>query len=143
MIVEQIKKASIAALKEKNENVRNISSVVLNKIKLAEIALRTQEKELADADIVSILLKTQKELEEERENYLKVNNGQRAKLIEGQIEFIKGYLPKMLTEEEIEKIILTLEDKSVPSVMRHFKIYYAGKCDMRLVQKAVKKFNAR
>lgn len=141
MIVEQIKKASIAALKEKNENVRNISSVVLNKIKLAEIALRAQHKELADADVVPILIKTQKELEEEKENYLKVNNGERAKLIEGQIEFIKEYLPKMLTAEEIEKIVLTLEDKSIPSVMRHFKIYYAGKCDMRLVQETVKKLN--
>ncbi len=141
MIVEQIKKASVAALKEKNENVRNISSVVLNKIKLAEIALRTQSKELTDSDIVSILIKTQKELEEERDNYLKVKNSERANLILGQIEFIKQFLPKMLTENEIEKIISELEDKSIPSVMRHFKMNYAGKCDMRLVQEAIKKFS--
>lgn len=141
MIVEQIKKASVAALKEKNENVRNISSVVLNKIKLAEIALRTQSKELTDGDIVSILIKTQKELEEERDNYLKVKNSERANLILGQIEFIKQFLPKMLTENEIEKIISELEDKSIPSVMRHFKMNYAGKCDMRLVQEAIKKFS--
>ncbi len=141
MIVEQIKKASVAALKEKNENVRNISSVVLNKIKLAEIALRTQSKELTDSDIVSILIKTQKELEEERDNSLKVKNSERANLILGQIEFIKQFLPKMLTENEIEKIISELEDKSIPSVMRHFKMNYAGKCDMRLVQEAIKKFS--
>lgn len=141
MIVEQIKKASINALREKNENARNISGVVLNKIKLAEIALRAQNKTLTDTDIVPILLKTQKELEEERENYLKVNNLERAALILGQIEFIKEFLPKMLSAEEIEKIIAPLEDKSVPAVMRHFKIYYAGQCDMRLVQEVLKKLS--
>lgn len=141
MIVEEIKKASVNALREKNENVRNISSVVLNKIKLAEIALRSQNKTLTDADAVAILLKTQKELEEERENYLKVSNAERAALILGQIEFIKEYLPKMLSAQEIEKIIAPLEDKSVPAVMRHFKIYYAGQCDMRLVQEVLKKLS--
>lgn len=141
MIVEEIKKASINALREKNKNARNISGVVLNKIKLAEIALRGQNKTLTEADVVAILLKTQKELEEERENYLKVNNAERAALILGQIDFIKEFLPKMLSAGEIEKIIAPLEDKSVPAVMRHFKIYYAGQCDMRLVQEVLKKLS--
>ena len=39
----------------------------------------------------------------------------------------------MLTEEEIRKIILSLDDKSIPAVMKHFKEHYAGQCDMSRV----------
>ena len=41
----------------------------------------------------------------------------------------------MLSEDEIRKIIASLEDKSMPSVMKHFKINYDGKVDMALVSK--------
>ena len=44
----------------------------------------------------------------------------------------------MLSEEEIKKIILTLEDKTVPSVMRHFKTNYNGKCEMKTVSEVLK-----
>ena len=44
----------------------------------------------------------------------------------------------MLSEEEIKAIILSLDDKSVPAVMKHFKSEYAGKVDMRLVGAVLK-----
>ena len=44
----------------------------------------------------------------------------------------------MLDEEEIKNIILSLEDKSMPAVMKHFKAEYAGKVDMRLVGAVLK-----
>lgn len=44
----------------------------------------------------------------------------------------------MMTAEEIKAEILTLDDKSVPSVMKHFKANFAGKCDMREVQAVLK-----
>ena len=46
----------------------------------------------------------------------------------------------MLEENEILDIINSLEDKSIPNVMKYFKINYAGKCDMSLVSKLAKKF---
>ena len=48
---------------------------------------------------------------------------------------IQSYLPKMLTEEEIKNEILSLEDRSIPSVMKHFKEKFAGKVDMGLVNR--------
>ena len=44
----------------------------------------------------------------------------------------------MMNEEEIKNVILSLEDKSIPAVMKHFKTNYAGKCDMGLVNKVLK-----
>ena len=41
----------------------------------------------------------------------------------------------MMSEEEIKNIIAGMEDKSIPSVMKHFKANYAGKVDMGLVNK--------
>ena len=38
-------------------------------------------------------------------------------------------------EEEIKNIIANMDDKSIPSVMKHFKANYAGKVDMSLVNK--------
>ena len=36
--------------------------------------------------------------------------------------------------------ISKLEDKSIPSVMKHFKVNFAGKCDMRMVSKIAGEF---
>ena len=134
MIVEEIKKANVQALKDKNVVLRNIYSVVLNKIMLESIKKREKDEEITDPDVVQILQKTIKELTEEKENYLKVSNTVEAGNIDVQIDCLKGYLPEMLSEEKIKEIILGLEDKSIGSVMKFFKQEYNGKCDMNTVR---------
>ena len=47
----------------------------------------------------------------------------------------------MLSEDEIYKIIESLDDKTIPNVMKHFKANYAGKVDMGKVGVVLKKFN--
>ncbi|MBR1984351.1 MAG: GatB/YqeY domain-containing protein [Clostridia bacterium] len=140
MILEQIKSANIEALKNKDTIARNIYSVVLNKIKLEEIKKREKQEELKDADIVQILQKSIKELEEEKANYEKVNNESEVENIKTQISILKNYLPQMMSKEEIRKIISEMADKSIGSVMKHFKMNYAGKCDMRDVSEIQKEF---
>ena len=134
MIVEEIKKANVQALKDKNVVLRNIYSVVLNKIMLESIKKREKGEEINDPDVVQILQKTIKDLTEEKENYLKVSNTVEAGNIDVQIDCLKGYLPEMLSEEKIKEIILGLEDKSIGSVMKFFKQEYNGKCDMNTVR---------
>lgn len=138
MIEEQIKKANIEAMKNKDTVARAFYSVLMNKILLEKIAKGDREKLLADADVSNIIQKVIKELNEEKENYAKVGNTQEAQSIERQIEIASGYLPKMLTKEEIKEIILKLDDKTIPTVMKHFKANYNGKVDMRLVQEVLK-----
>ena len=135
MIIDEIKKDNVQAMKDKNALARAIYGVVMNKVLLAQIEAKKDGKELADADVVQILQKTIKELTEERENYLKANNQAEADNIEAQKKIIEKYLPQMMSEEEIKAEINKLEDKSIPSVMKHFKINFAGKVDMGLVNR--------
>ena len=105
---------------------------------LENIKKREKGGEVNDEDIANILNKTIKELDEEKQNYAKVGNTQEVENIDKQIEIAKKYLPKQLSREEIEEIIKSLDDKSIGSVMKHFKLNYNGKCDMKLVQEVLK-----
>lgn len=138
MIEEQIKKANIEAMKNKDTVARAFYSVLINKILLEKIAKGNRESLLDDASVSNIIQKVIKELSEEKENYSKVGNLQEVSNIEKQLEIASVYLPKMLSKEEIRGIILQLEDKTIPSVMKHFKTNFNGKVDMRLVQEVVK-----
>ena len=141
MIIDDIKKANIEAIKNKDKNARSIYSIIMNKHLIASVDARTSGNELTDADMVRIISKTIKELTEEEENYKKVGNTEQAQAIAGQRTILEKYLPQMMTREEIEKIINSLEDKSVPNVMKHFKTNYNGSCDMKMVSEVLKSLN--
>ena len=138
MIIDDIKKANIQALKDKNKPARDIYSIIMNKYLLATVESRTTGKELSDADMVKIITKTIKELSEEAENYKKVGNAQKEQDILAQQKILEQYLPQMMSESEIRNIIANLEDKSVPAVMRYFKLNHNGQCDMKLVSDVLK-----
>jgi uncharacterized protein YqeY len=138
MLIDTLKKENLLALKSKDVDKRAILSVVINKYMVAGYDAKANGEELSDADLVQIINKTLKELDEEREGYVQAKRDESVKKIDHQIEVIKNYLPKMLSEEEIKSIILKLDDKSIPSVMKYFKTNYAGKCDNSLVIKVLK-----
>ena len=138
MIEEQIKKSNIEAMKNKDTVARGFYSVLMNKVLLEKIAKGDRNQMLPDADMSNILQKTIKELNDEKANYEKVGNAEEVSRISRQIEIASSYLPKMLSREEIKSIIDSLEDKSVPTVMKHFKANYNGQCDMRLVQEVLR-----
>ena len=141
MILDDIKKANMVALKEKNQTARAIYSVVMTKGMLETVKKREKGETLTDADMVSILQKTIKELDDEASSYKQAGKEETAIEIEKQKEIISAYLPKMLSEDEIYKIIESLDDKTIPNVMKHFKANYAGKVDMSKVGAVLKKFN--
>ena len=74
MIEEQIKKANIEAMKNKDTVARAFYSVLMNKILLEKIAKGQRDQMLADADVSNIVQKVIKELNDEKENYQKVGN---------------------------------------------------------------------
>lgn len=135
MILDEIKKANVQAMKEHDSVARAIYGVVMNKAMLASIELKKDGKEFSDQDMIKILQKTIKELDEELENYIKVGNQTEADNIRHQSELISIYLPQMMSEDEIRREIEKLSDRSIPSVMRHFKENFAGKVDMSIVSK--------
>lgn len=141
MIIDEIKSANVQAMKDKDSLARAIYGIVMSKYMQVTIEARAQGNEVGDAEMVKVIQKTIKELTEEAENYKKVGNVEEAKNIETQKSLLEKYLPQLLSDNEIRKIIDGLEDKTVPSVMRHFKMNYNGKCDMKTVSTVLKEFN--
>lgn len=135
MLIDQIKANNIKAMKEHDNDARAVLSIVLTKFKLAEVEARAKGIEIGDVELIAIIQKTLKELDDERSGYVATHNEVRTASIDKQIETIKAFLPTMMSEDEIKNIILSLEDKSIPNVMKHFKANYAGKVDMGLVNK--------
>ena len=138
MLIDEIKAANINAMKARDNTARAVLSVVLTKYKLQEVELKAAGKEIGDKELLAIIQKVLKELADEKEGYLKVNNQERADNVAKQEEVLSSYLPKQLSEQEIRDIINSLDDKSVPSVMKHFKTNYAGQVDMSLVNSVLR-----
>ena len=103
MLINELKKASMEALKAKDKESRAALSVVINKYNLMGIELKAQGKEISDADLVAIISKTLKELQDEKDGFIKVNRPDRVSAIETQENTLKAYLPKMLSEDEIKE----------------------------------------
>lgn len=140
MIEDQIKKANVEAMKNKDTVARAFYSVLMNKIMLEKINKREKGQELTDADVSNIIQKMIKELGDEKDSYAKAGNLEEVAHIEKQIELAKGYLPKMMSREEIKAEIAKMPDKTIPVVMKHFKANFNGQVDMRLVQEVLKEF---
>ena len=141
MILDEIKKANVQAMKDRDQNARAIYGVVMTKAMLEQVKKREKNEELTDADMVAILQKAIKELTDECDNYKKAGNTAQVELIESQKALIEKFLPQMMSEDEIYEVISNLDDKSIPNVMKHFKANYAGKVEMAKVQMVLKKFN--
>lgn len=135
MIIDELQKANIEALKARDQVARAIYSVIIAKYKAAAIELKAQGKDATDADLVKIITKSIKELDEEKEGYEKAGRSEEVKNISTQKALIEKYLPKLMSEDEIRAIIAKLDDKSMPSVMKHFKMNFDGQVDMSLVSK--------
>lgn len=135
MLINELEQANIAALKARDQVTRAVLSVVINRYRMNAIELKAQGKEATDADLVKIITKVIKELDEEKEGNIKTGRLEEAKAIDQQKAVIEKYLPKMMSEDEIRAVIAKLEDKSIPSVMKHFKANYDGQVDMSLVSK--------
>ena len=135
MDIEFFKKEKVVKMKEKDKDGVSALNVIINKIMLASIDKRAKGETLNDGDVLSLLQKTEKELLEEKSGYEKAgaNYADKVQSLEMQIATIKSYLPKLMSKEEILEVILSLDDKTVPSVMKYFKNNYNGKCDMKLV----------
>lgn len=133
MLVDTLKKANIEAMKAKDSNARAVISVVLTRYQLKCVEMKSQGKEIGDSELLEIIQKVLKELSDEKEGYLKVNNLEKVDSITKQESVIKGYLPAQLSEQEIRDEISKLDDKSMPNIMKHFKTNFAGKVNMSLV----------
>ena len=140
-ILNEINAKYITAMKEKDAETKNILSVVKNKIMIENINKRAENKELTDAEIISIIQKSVKELEEEIKGFESAGRREQVASLQKQKDVLSGFLPEMMSEDEIKKVIDSLEEKTLPAIMAHFKKNFAGKCDMSIVSRIARELN--
>ncbi|MCR5787465.1 MAG: GatB/YqeY domain-containing protein [Acholeplasmatales bacterium] len=138
MLFDDLKKAKMQAMKDHDAEARSVLESVISRSMLQQVELKANGKELTDSDVLNNIQKVVKELEEEKAGFQTAGRNEIVAELSKKIEFISKFLPKQLTEEEIKNIISTLEDKSIPAVMKHFKTNYNGQCDMGLVSRIAK-----
>jgi uncharacterized protein len=160
MIVEEIKKDLISALKEKNETavstLRMVTSSIFNKemekrveaLKKEPNLTEDQIKEkvkLIDEEVVEVI---SSEVKKRRDSISQFEQGGRNDLIEKEkkeIEVLMKYLPKELNEDEIRQIVkdsitkvgaTTMKDIGI--VMKEVSPQTKGKADGNVVAKIVR-----
>lgn len=136
MLIDEIKKANLMAMKEKNQAKRSAYSSIISRYQL--LKTKDPSKEIKDEDVLSLIQKVVKELDEEMDSYQKAGRTESVLEIQKQKDALKEFIPAQLSEEEIKSIIANLPDKSTPVVMKHFSMNYRGKVDMSLVNKVLK-----
>ncbi len=138
MLLDDLKKEQMVALKEHDAIKRAVLENVTGKAMLVKIQKREKNEELTDTDVLQVINKVIKELDEEIVLYTSTNRTEKVNELNAQKDLIKVYLPAQLSDEEIKKEIESLQDKTIPSVMKHFKINFSGKCDMKKVSEIAK-----
>jgi uncharacterized protein len=143
-IDNDIKKAMLAKNKEELEALRSIKSMILlaetDKGATGDIAVDTENK---------ILMKAAKQRKESAEIFQKEGRADLAQRENFQLEIISRYLPKQLSEAEVEaelkKIIEQVGAKGpqdMGKVMGTATKALAGKADGKLISELVKKLLA-
>ena len=149
MLIEKIKKDLIDHIKSSDKLKVSITRLLLAAVKDKEISLRKNQDPsdfISDNIIMEIINKMIKQRKLTSQTYIDADRKDLAdkELLEAKL--LSVYLPKQLSEVELnlilDKIILktkanTLRDMS--KVMKLFKEDYIGKCDFQLASSLVKK----
>ncbi|NMB57127.1 GatB/YqeY domain-containing protein [Candidatus Beckwithbacteria bacterium] len=140
MLKQQIYSDLINAKKARDQFKSVTLAFVMASIKQVEVDTR---KELTDDEVVKIL---QKEVKKREEALVFYRQGNRQDLIDkesAELEFIKTYLPKMMTETEIGKIIDEVlksagDNPQFGQVMKTVMTKIAGKAEGKVVSELLK-----
>ena len=140
-INSELKNSMLSSNKDKTSTLR----LILAAIKDREIVAREKKQDIDDAIVLEVLSKMVKQRLESADIYKKNNRLELAAKEEFEIEVIREFLPKQLTEQEIREIIVKLIEETNSSsirdmgkVMGALKSKYAGQLDFALAGKLLK-----
>ncbi len=145
-IFENVNKALSESLKNKqSDRILTLRAIVSAK-KDKEIEKRTTDnKEVTNEEMISILNKMLKQRNESVEMYEKAKRQDLVNKEKKEIEIIKEFLPQQLSNEEVEKVCAEAISNSGASslkdmgkVMQILKSKYIGKIDFSLAGKILK-----
>ena len=141
-LLEQLKDAQKSAMKAKDKARLGTIRMVLAAIKQVEVDTR---KELSDEDVTTILTKQVKQRRDSIEQFESANRQDLADAEAAELAVLEEFLPKPLTEEEINALIKDAIEKSGAASMQEMgkvigllKPQMIGRADMGKVSQLVK-----
>lgn len=130
------------AMKNQNKDLLNVVRMVKGAIQLEEIS---KKRELTDEEVVAVISKQIKTRKETISDLEKSGRTELIKQTEKEISILEKYMPAMMSEEEINKVIAEVFNEVNPTsqadtgkIMGKISPLLKGKADMSLVNKLVK-----
>ena len=140
------------AIKSQNKVRLSTLRLITAALKDRDIAIRTEENVsgVSDKEILTILSKMIKQRNDSITYYEEAGRVELAEIESCEIAVIKEFLPKQLSTEEIEKVVMEmirLENansiRDMGRIIGKLKEKYSGKADFSLVAPLVKKYLLR
>lgn len=138
-ILEDIKIAMKSRDSEKLETLRYVNAQIKNK----EIDVRP--KELTEEDVISVFKKLLKQRKEAAEQYSQAGREDLREKEVKEAAIIEAYLPEMISEEDLKKIVENVIQetgassmKDMGAVMKEVLAKVAGQADGKMVSDLVK-----
>lgn len=144
MLKENLMNDLKSAMKEKNELKKNTIQMVRAAILQIE---KDKQIELDDSKIIDVIAKEVKKRNDSISDYEKGGRADLVNQIKEEIEYLKVYLPKQLSIEEVEKIVKDIIEetqakdiKDTGKVMKAAKEKIGASSDGKTINEIVKKF---
>lgn len=130
------------AMKNQNKDLLNVVRMVKGAIQLEEIS---KKRELTDEEVIAVISKQIKTRKETIADLEKSGRTDLIKQTEKEIGILEKYMPAMMSEDEINKVIDEVFNEVNPTsvadtgkIMSKISPLLKGKADMSLVNKLVK-----
>ncbi len=114
-LIETLRKDMFSASKEGNTEKADILKMAMASIKNAQLA---SEEELSDADMEKILRKEVKKVQDSITQFTQMGRNDLAEREKHQLEVLEQYLPKQMSEEDVEKVVKAKVEELKPEGMR-------------------------
>lgn len=142
MLKELLKKDEIAAMKARDKAKVSVLRLISADIKAFEV---NERQDISDEGVIKIIEKNIKQIKETLEYSKQLNNEE--KIAEGNfaLEVLTPYLPKQLSEEEVEKMLREIISNGnytaadMGKIMKEIMPKVAGKFDRSKINPMVKK----
>ena len=143
-LLETIKKDMIEASKKGDVDSTNILKLAIASIKNEEIA---KGSKLSDEEILKVLRKEESKIKDSIAEFTKMGRKDLIERESRQLKVISSYLPKLISREEIEKVVSKIVAdthaeglKSMGAVMGIVMKELQGKADGSTVKEVVQEF---
>ena len=132
-----------SSMKNKDTVKKSVITLIRASIKQYEVDNRV---ELGDDEIVDLIAKQLKQTRDSREEFAKAGREDLVSKAEAEIEVLKEYLPQQLSEEELNKIVISsisevgaTSMKDMKKIMTSIMPKVKGRADGKLINELVKK----